>query len=48
MPYMTQEQIDEIQHEMGDLVDENAELRKINAALEAALREFKARYPELG
>ncbi len=41
MPYLPQEQIDEIEHDMADLVEENTMLREINAALKAALQQEK-------
>ena len=42
MPTLAQEQIDEIEHEMADLVDENKELRQANTALLAELARIKA------
>ena len=51
MPTLPQEQIDEIEHEMADLVHENAELRKRIQGLEWAeveIRRIKAAYPDLG
>lgn len=50
MPYMPQEQIDEIEHEMSDLIDELAELRKRIQGLEyaeAEIRRIKAAYPDI-
>jgi len=48
MPYITQEQIDEIQHEMADLIEQLEETTLRLKAAEAEVRDFKARYPELG
>lgn len=42
MPRLSQDQINEIEQEMADLVDENIELRKDNAALLAQLQREKA------
>jgi len=37
MPYLSWDQIHEIEIEMADLVEENADLRKENTALKAAM-----------
>jgi len=47
MPYLPKEVIHEIELEIADLVDENAELRKRADEAERQLREFKTRYPEV-
>ena len=39
MPYLSTEQIDEIEVEMADLVDENKELRDENQELKTRLRD---------
>ena len=41
MPTLSKDMIAEIEHEMADLVEENAMLREINAALKAALQQEK-------
>jgi len=42
MPTLSWEQIHEIEHDVADVVDENKELRKANAALLAELARIKA------
>lgn len=46
MPYLPPQVIQEIEHEIADLVDENAMLRKRAEEAERQLREFKTRYPD--
>ena len=47
MPYMTQEQIDEIQHGWADLIEQlNASLSE-NEALIAELKRIKTEYPDV-
>jgi regulator of replication initiation timing len=43
MPYLSTEQIDEIEVEMADLVDENKELRDENVALKAEVLRLRER-----
>ena len=48
MPTIPQEQIDEIQHEMAELLEQLDEALKRAEAAEIELRRIKAAYPELG
>jgi len=48
MPILPQEQIDEIQHEMAELIEQLDEALKKAEAAEIELRRIKAAYPELG
>ncbi len=48
MPILPQEQIDEIQHEMAELIEQLDVTMKAKEALEIELRRIKAAYPEIG
>ncbi len=46
MPTLPQEQIDEIEHEMADLIEQLEEQTKRADAAESQLRDFKTRHPD--
>ena len=48
MPVIPQEQIDEIQHEMAELIEQLEVTKKRAEAAETELRRIKAAYPEVG
>ena len=48
MPTMSQDQIDEIQHEMAELIEQLKDATHRAEVAEAMIRDIKARYPELG
>ena len=47
MPTLPQEQIDEIEHEMADLIEQLEEQTKRADAAEIELREFRTRNPDV-
>ena len=48
MPILPQEQINEIQHEMAELLEQLDEAQKRAEAAETELRRIKAAYTEIG
>jgi len=47
MPTLAQEQIDEIEHEMADLLEQLEEQTKRADAAEREVRVFRTRHPDL-